>query len=108
MSTKISSGSTICRWARVTPEIVREESSRMRSYDPHLDPQLVWAGKAEHTSFCILTVSLHVHERIDPRTIISAASRKSGLGAKQASLFEFSSENLPVRKAIDYQQKVQI
>jgi len=20
-------------------------------YDPHLDPQLVWAGKAEHTSF---------------------------------------------------------
>lgn len=20
-------------------------------YDPHLDPQLIWAGKAEHTSF---------------------------------------------------------
>jgi adenine-specific DNA-methyltransferase len=38
-------------------------------YDPHLDPQLVWAGKKEHTSFEVPTVSLHVHERIDPRTI---------------------------------------
>ena len=25
-------------------------------YDPHLDPQLVWAGKAEHTSFEVPTV----------------------------------------------------
>ena len=24
---------------------------RKYEYDPHLDPQLVWAGKAEHTSF---------------------------------------------------------
>ena len=39
------------------------------AYDPHLDPQLVWAGKREHTSFEVPTVSLHVHERIDPRTI---------------------------------------
>ena len=36
-------------------------------YDPHLDPQLVWAGKKAHTSFEVPTVSLHVHERIDPR-----------------------------------------
>ena len=28
-------------------------------YDPHLDPQLVWAGKKEHTSFEVPTVSLH-------------------------------------------------
>lgn len=35
-------------------------------YDPHLDPQLVWAGKAEHTSFEVPTVSLHIHERIAP------------------------------------------
>ena len=37
--------------------------------DPHLDPQLQWAGKG---SFEVPTVSLHVHERIDPRTIIEA------------------------------------
>jgi len=41
------------------------------SYNPHLDPQLQWAGKAEHTSFEVPTVSLHFHERIDPKTIIS-------------------------------------
>lgn len=41
-------------------------------YDPHLDPQLQWAGKAERTSFDVPTVSLHVHERIDPRRIIES------------------------------------
>lgn len=40
------------------------------------DPYLDWAGKAEHTSFEVPTISLHVHERIDPRTIIEAV-RKS-------------------------------
>jgi len=45
---------------------------RTYAYDPHLDPQLQWSGKAEHTSFAVPTVSLHVHERIDPRTIIEA------------------------------------
>src|SRR5438128_341826 len=47
-------------------------------YDPHLDPQLVWAGKAERTSFDVPTVSLHVHERIDPRTIMEAVKAKNG------------------------------
>jgi len=86
----------------VTPETDQEEGSRSYSHDPHLDPQLVWAGKAEHTSFLVPTVSLHVHERIDPRTIIAAVRRRSGLVAKQASLFEFSGENLPVREAIEF------
>lgn len=48
----------------VTPETDRETGKKMYSYDPHLDPTLVWAGKAEHTSFDVPTVSLHVHERI--------------------------------------------
>ena len=56
----------------VTPETDRETGKKTYSYDPHLDPQLVWAGKAEHTSFGVPTVSLHVHERIDPRSIIEA------------------------------------
>lgn len=33
-------------------------------YDLHLDPRLVWAGKKEHTSLEVPTVSLHIHERI--------------------------------------------
>lgn len=47
-----------------------EVTKKTYTYDPHLDPQLAWAGKAEHTSFDVPTVSLHVHERIDPRTIV--------------------------------------
>lgn len=57
-------------------------------YDPHLDPQLVWAGKKEHTSFEVPTVSLHVHERIDPRTIVEAVRKRNGNGQPvQGSLF---------------------
>jgi adenine-specific DNA-methyltransferase len=81
------------------PETDRKEGSRSYSYDAHLDPQLVWAGKAEHTSFLVPTVSLHVHERIDPRTIIAAVRRRSGLAAKQALLFEFSEQkNVYIQK----------
>lgn len=68
-------------------------------YDPHLDPQLQWAGKAEHTSFEVPTVSLHVHERIDPQTII-ASVRKEATQPKQMSLFETNEK--PLREAIDF------
>jgi adenine-specific DNA-methyltransferase len=68
-------------------------------YDPHLDPQLVWAGKAEHTSFEVPTVSLHVHERIDPRRIIETV-RKGEEAPKQMSLFE--AERKPLREAIEF------
>ncbi len=39
---------------------------RKYKYDPHLDPQLVWTGKAENRSFEVPIVSLHIHERISP------------------------------------------
>src|SRR5882724_5061868 len=72
-------------------------------YDPHLDPQLVWAGKKEHTSFEVPTVSLHVHERIDPSTIIEAVRRRNGNGVpEQPSLFERREENPPLRDAVDF------
>jgi len=72
-------------------------------YDPHLDPQLVWAGKKEHASFEVPTVSLHVHETIDPRTIIEAVRKRNGSGLPvQPSLFERPEEHLPFRDAIDF------
>jgi adenine-specific DNA-methyltransferase len=72
-------------------------------YDPHLDPQLVWAGKKEHSSFEVPTVSLHVHERIDPYTIIKAVRKKNGNGLPaQPSLFERPEERRPLREEIDF------
>src|SRR3989338_10281576 len=41
-------------------------------HDPHIDPTLTWAGKAEGMSFEVQNVSLHIHERIDPKRIIKA------------------------------------
>ena len=52
----------------VTPATDRDAGKKTYAYDPHLDPQLIWAGKAEHTSFEVPTVSLPVepgkHRRI--------------------------------------------
>jgi adenine-specific DNA-methyltransferase len=45
-------------------------------YNPHLDPQLTWAGKKEGTSFDIDTVSVHIHERISTQAILKSALRK--------------------------------
>jgi|GEM_PF-1354589 len=41
----------------------RERQTRQYAYAPHLDPQLVWAGKAGHTSFEVDSVSSYIHER---------------------------------------------
>jgi adenine-specific DNA-methyltransferase len=70
-------------------------------YDPHLDPQLQWAGKAEHTSFEVPTVSLHVHERIDPKTIIETVKKERKEELIQPSLFEEYRQK-PLREAIDF------
>ena len=88
----------------VTPETDQDAGRKTYAYDPHLDPQLQWAGKAEHTSFEVPTVSLHVHERIDPRTIIEATRKRNGTAPIQGSLFELPEENPPVRSAIEFYQ----
>jgi adenine-specific DNA-methyltransferase len=87
----------------VTPETDKGGGKQTYSYDPHLDPQLQWAGKAEHTSFEIPTVSLHVHERIDPRSIIEAVRRKPEEEADfQPSLFATDQANLPFFKEVEF------
>lgn len=86
----------------VTSETDRESGKNTYAYDPHLDPQLQWAGKAEHTSFGVPNVSLHVHERIDPITIIEAVRKRNGKRTVQLSLFESPEENPPLREAIEF------
>ncbi|MEX0803366.1 MAG: site-specific DNA-methyltransferase [Candidatus Binatia bacterium] len=86
----------------VTPQTDKDSGRKTYAYDPHLDPQLVWAGKAERTSFEVPTVSLHVHERIDPRTIVEAVRRRNGHNDQQMSLFQSPDENPPLREAIEF------
>lgn len=82
-----------------------EEPRKAYAYDPHLDPSLQWAGKAERTSFDVPTVNLHVHERIDARTIIEATRKQEAAPqAKQLSLFAAPTENPPLREAVEFYQ----
>jgi adenine-specific DNA-methyltransferase len=80
-----------------------EELKRLQS------PYLNWAGKAERTSFEVDTVSLHVHERIDPASILAAVRKvmKNGEGQGGADGADGACsmprlKNLPLRDAIDF------
>lgn len=84
----------------VDAETDKETGKKEYAYDPHLDPQLIWAGKAERTTFEVPTVSLHVHERIEPRTIIEVVRKK--YGPQQGSFFGMWEENPPLREAIEF------
>jgi adenine-specific DNA-methyltransferase len=78
---------------------VRERQIKRYAYDPHLDPQLVWAGKAEQTSFDVEVVPLHIHERISTRAILDAVRRPQGV-----SLELFGETPLPADKQIEFYQ----
>lgn len=73
-----------------------------RQAQPYLD----WTGKAERTSFEVDTVSLHVHERIDPLTILSALKKRlKGKAAEQHQddwLQAWFDRPLPLREAIEF------
>jgi hypothetical protein len=78
---------------------VRERQTQKYDYDPHLDPQLVWAGKAEHTSFEVDVVSLHIHERISTSAILQAVRRPEPI---QPDLF--GETPLPADKQVEFYQ----
>jgi adenine-specific DNA-methyltransferase len=76
---------------------VQERRTQQYAYDPHLDPQLVWAGKAEHTSFEVDVVPLYVHERISTKAILRAVQRPQPL---QIDLF--GETPLPADKQVQF------
>ncbi len=76
-----------------------EAPKKKYEFDPHMDPQLQWAGKTERTSFEVPTVSLHVHERIDPRRVVDVVTKDPD-GA-QMSMFE-DERKKSFREAIEF------
>lgn len=85
--------------AGLAPTYAREERAAIRyEYDPHLDPQLVWAGKAEHTSFDVDVVSLHIHERVSTRAILEAVRRP------EPQLALFGNQELTADQQIEFYQ----
>ena len=90
-----------------TMQLALEELKRLQS------PYLNWAGKAEGGSVAIDNVSLHVHERIDPQSILDSVRQrikreKDKAGVKEAmpqyqhEMFAAPFETMPLREALDF------
>ena len=74
-----------------------EEKKKTYSFDPHLDPTLVWAGKEENNEFDVLTSSIHIHESIKPHKVLwPVETINDGTGIDQ-NLYLFESED-PVKR----------
>ena len=87
----------------VDPNNDPDQPSKIYSYDPRLDPQLQWSGKTENSEFDVDTVSLHVHERIDPLTIIEKAMKeRKNVQQTLFHYFELPENNLELTDAIEF------
>jgi adenine-specific DNA-methyltransferase len=73
-----------------------ETPTKKLQYDPHLDPQMVWAGKAERLQADVPAPSIHVHEELSAQKIVGSI-RKQRL---QPALFDVS--ELDPAKAVDF------
>ena len=91
----------------------RVEGKKKYVFDPYLDPQLQWSGKVEKNEFEIDTVSLHVHERIDPKTLIEKLKVKSksqySKDSRQLGLNFFDNPGFekPLNKALQFYEHEQ-
>ena len=78
------------------------------AFDPYLDPQLQWSGKVEKNELEIDTVSLHVHERVDPKTLIEKLKIKSeseipqNSGQIELNFFDNPGFEKPLNKALQF------
>jgi len=75
----------------------REETPTVQySFDPNLDPQLIWTGKSERESFEIPAPSIHVHEELSAQNIL-ASVRKNRLDN-----FLFNFDEVDSSKSIEF------
>jgi adenine-specific DNA-methyltransferase len=75
----------------------REETpTKKLAYDPHLDPQMVWAGKAERASVNVPAPSVHVHEELSAQKIVGSVRRQRA----QQPLFDVG--ELDPAKAVEF------
>ena len=82
------------------------DSRRYRIRTPRRQCRTTTQGKSNSRQVApitveVPTVSLHVHERIDPRIVIDAVRKRSD-SEQQLSLFDALEENPPIRQAIEF------
>jgi adenine-specific DNA-methyltransferase len=82
------------------------ENKKTYAFDPHIDPSLQWAGKAEGMSFDVPASSIHIHESIKPHKIIHSVQTIGDENIRrQKLLFDDTVERmLKRREAIEFYQ----
>ncbi len=86
----------------VSDALDSKPKKKIYQHDPYIDPTLSWTGKTENMSFDVDTVSLHIHERIDPKRIIKQVLKKTDQVNTQPSLFEQPAETLSTDREFDF------
>ena len=84
-----------------------EQPQAHYGYDPHLSPQLIWAGKPglvtveveDAAGLEVDTVSLHIHERVSTQAIIHAVQKPQAL-----QLDLFADPRQPLKEAVEFYQ----
>lgn len=77
----------------------REETPVKRLlYDPHLDPQLIWAGKVERSQVDVPAPSVHVHEELSAQKVVGTLRQQR----LQQPLFDVN--RLDPDKAVEFYQ----
>jgi len=89
-----------------------EEKVKTYQYDPHIDPTLQWAGKAEGMTFDVPTSSIHIHESIKPHEIIRNVQAITGVGEDsdgewQMSMFSMLGMETPLERMKRRQAAIQ-
>lgn len=69
--------------AALAREDVAPVPKRRFEFDPHVAPELMWAGKAEEPHLEVDAPSIHVHERLSTDAILKAAQQENA----QVALF---------------------
>ncbi len=91
----------------VTSSTDKVTGKKFYKFDPFLDPNLEWTGKLEKNQLEIDNVSLHVHEKIDPKLLIDKIkinAEKSIKEDKQLNFFDNPDFEKPLNKALQFYQ----
>ena len=92
---------------KVLPHDPKHNPNPETGYDPdndrHLSPILMWAGKYDKKEIVVDVLPLHVHERIDPHSIIQKISKR-GLQLQMDSFFDREENVLEISKELQFYQ----
>ena len=93
----------------VTSSTDKALDKKKYKFDPFLNPNLEWAGKVEKDLLEIDNVSLHVHERIDPKQLIEKLKNQdqkkdNNSQDRQLNFFDNPDFEKPLNKALQFYQ----